>query len=277
MDYPSNYLSKSKSLGWLLLEPQTLLLGGVAQEVGGLLEDIVGWLVGVVRSLRSCRWGAVGVCGYPRRPASPLERSAYRARRSLGLRSRSRGRGRSRVGLRGPLLQDSAGASSSGSAIAPCGFCVASSWLTLLREKGTENVLLLLGNFGRVGATQPLELHVFADGVVEQSHWARKTILRLRRRSGTTSVTTLPRSHAVPAAWGYGAIAQLGERLDRTQEVGGSSPPSSTRLNACKSASFEVSLLACPVIVKSRYHDLCPFVYSEGARDVLTRSSSRRR
>ncbi len=28
---------------------------------------------------------------------------------------------------------------------------------------------------------------------------------------------------------GQGAIAQLGERLDRTQEVGGSSPPSSTR------------------------------------------------
>src|SRR5689334_10629350 len=27
-----------------------------------------------------------------------------------------------------------------------------------------------------------------------------------------------------------GAIAQLGERLDRTQEVGGSSPPSSTRV-----------------------------------------------
>ena len=27
---------------------------------------------------------------------------------------------------------------------------------------------------------------------------------------------------------GPGAIAQLGERLDRTQEVGGSSPPSST-------------------------------------------------
>jgi hypothetical protein len=28
----------------------------------------------------------------------------------------------------------------------------------------------------------------------------------------------------------FGAIAQLGERLDRTQEVGGSSPPSSTKL-----------------------------------------------
>jgi hypothetical protein len=29
------------------------------------------------------------------------------------------------------------------------------------------------------------------------------------------------------SAWPHGAIAQLGERLDRTQEVGGSSPPSS--------------------------------------------------
>src|SRR3954447_7778506 len=42
----------------------------------------------------------------------------------------------------------------------------------------------------------------------------------------------------VPAQWRPatmrastpGAIAQLGERLDRTQEVGGSSPPSSIRL-----------------------------------------------
>src|SRR4051794_13884669 len=46
-----------------------------------------------------------------------------------------------------------------------------------------------------------------------------------------------PRSASRQTAWthfgGYtgntcGAIAQLGERLDRTQEVGGSSPPSST-------------------------------------------------
>ena len=35
----------------------------------------------------------------------------------------------------------------------------------------------------------------------------------------------------------YGAIAQLAERLDRTQEVGGSNPPSST-LFPCKSAVF---------------------------------------
>src|SRR6478609_5988337 len=48
-----------------------------------------------------------------------------------------------------------------------------------------------------------------------------------------------PRSASRQTAWthfgGYtaytcGAIAQLGERLDRTQEVGGSSPPSSTPL-----------------------------------------------
>jgi hypothetical protein len=32
-----------------------------------------------------------------------------------------------------------------------------------------------------------------------------------------------------------GAIAQLGERLDRTQEVGGSSPPSSISRDPCKS------------------------------------------
>src|SRR3954468_23957877 len=43
-------------------------------------------------------------------------------------------------------------------------------------------------------------------------------------RSFTTQVT-------FPAC-ARGAIAQLGERLDRTQEVGGSSPPSSTR-NPC--------------------------------------------
>ena len=40
-----------------------------------------------------------------------------------------------------------------------------------------------------------------------------------------------------------GAIAQLGERLDRTQEVGGSSPPSSIE-SACKSAVF--LLIAAP-------------------------------
>ncbi|MEA2168274.1 MAG: hypothetical protein QOF76_1574, partial [Solirubrobacteraceae bacterium] len=35
-----------------------------------------------------------------------------------------------------------------------------------------------------------------------------------------------------------GAIAQLGERLDRTQEVGGSSPPSSIRREAERSSGF---------------------------------------
>jgi hypothetical protein len=41
------------------------------------------------------------------------------------------------------------------------------------------------------------------------------------------SATTLLRPFASPPGEGRGAIAQLGERLDRTQEVGGSSPPSS--------------------------------------------------
>src|SRR4051794_11390773 len=39
----------------------------------------------------------------------------------------------------------------------------------------------------------------------------------------------------------HGAIAQLGERLDRTQEVGGSSPPSSTSGEAPRLRGFSVS------------------------------------
>src|SRR6266849_3476459 len=41
----------------------------------------------------------------------------------------------------------------------------------------------------------------------------------------------LPTQPALPGR--HGAIAQLGERLDRTQEVGGSSPPSSISLVSC--------------------------------------------
>ena len=39
-----------------------------------------------------------------------------------------------------------------------------------------------------------------------------------------------------PRGASHGAIAQLGERLDRTQEVGGSSPPSSIAENPCYAA-----------------------------------------
>jgi hypothetical protein len=45
------------------------------------------------------------------------------------------------------------------------------------------------------------------------------------RSAHYTSVTI-----ARAPAWVCGAIAQLGERLDRTQEVAGSSPASSTEL-----------------------------------------------
>src|ERR1700685_1964686 len=46
--------------------------------------------------------------------------------------------------------------------------------------------------------------------------------------AGPCSATTLLLPSARPSRRAHGAIAQLGERLDRTQEVGGSSPPSST-------------------------------------------------
>src|SRR4051812_24320961 len=59
----------------------------------------------------------------------------------------------------------------------------------------------------------------------------RKLMPRAQPTPGTARSTPRP---AAPRAFRRatlvvrGAIAQLGERLDRTQEVGGSSPPSST-------------------------------------------------
>ena len=42
-----------------------------------------------------------------------------------------------------------------------------------------------------------------------------------------------------------GAIAQLGERLDRTQEVGGSSPPSSTSKGLARTRFFSTVMPDC--------------------------------
>src|SRR5215204_5834925 len=52
-----------------------------------------------------------------------------------------------------------------------------------------------------------------------------------RRTTSCQLQSQLPRrgTKTLPDATHLGAIAQLGERLDRTQEVGGSSPPSSIR------------------------------------------------
>jgi hypothetical protein len=121
---------------------------------------------------------------------------------------------------------------------------------------------------------------VLADGVIEQSHyapkpyladplcfleildWGRKRELKSREedaartskrsmglwrgsaRTGSVS-PALPRrllplhlpDHTLATR---GAIAQLGERLDRTQEVGGSSPPSSIHKVPAKSQVFMV-------------------------------------
>src|ERR1017187_9622610 len=68
----------------------------------------------------------------------------------------------------------------------------------------------------------------------------RQTILRPRSLDApperSPSAITLLLPCARFAARANGAIAQMGERLDRTQEVGGSSPPSSTR----RSGAFDV-------------------------------------
>src|SRR3954467_15602998 len=50
-----------------------------------------------------------------------------------------------------------------------------------------------------------------------------------------------------------GAIAQLGERLDRTQEVGGSSPPSSIRPGSASSCGVRAreGTRACRIAIRS--------------------------
>jgi hypothetical protein len=48
-----------------------------------------------------------------------------------------------------------------------------------------------------------------------------------------------------------GAIAQLGERLDRTQEVGGSSPPSSiNQINQIKKSLAFAGLFCWPSVLR---------------------------
>src|SRR3954471_20665053 len=66
---------------------------------------------------------------------------------------------------------------------------------------------------------------------------------------GHLSVLRTPPRDAVALALSLavrGAIAQLGERLDRTQEGGGSSPPSSTRWNRQRRCGIAPS--AAPVL-----------------------------
>src|SRR6266496_2061007 len=55
-----------------------------------------------------------------------------------------------------------------------------------------------------------------------------------------------------------GAIAQLGERLDRTQEVGGSSPPSSISERPCTAGSFSLRRLRCDAARLARVWALVP-------------------
>ena len=60
---------------------------------------------------------------------------------------------------------------------------------------------------------------------------------RSRESKAHAGILALARPLEPPAALAFGAIAQLAERLDRTQEVGGSNPPSSTVRRPCKSGA----------------------------------------
>src|SRR3954454_764885 len=79
------------------------------------------------------------------------------------------------------------------------------------------------------------------------------TIARSRRER-----QTLPRPH-------HGAIAQLGERLDRTQEVGGSSPPSSIPQDPRSGVGSDVQAAACSAASDLGSAPVVPVVAHSGA------------
>src|SRR4051794_11101388 len=62
--------------------------------------------------------------------------------------------------------------------------------------------------------------------------------MTIRTKNTRSRARKLIELHYVPV---LGAIAQLGERLDRTQEVGGSSPPSSIRPGSAALCGTRVS------------------------------------
>jgi hypothetical protein len=62
-----------------------------------------------------------------------------------------------------------------------------------------------------------------------------------------------------------GAIAQLAERLDRTQEVGGSNPPSSIEGSPCMSAARLFAELSIASEIRSYLRHLC--LKSRDAKD----------
>ena len=94
----------------------------------------------------------------------------------------------------------------------------------------SEDLSLLLGHLARVCPSTAFEIEVLADRFVQNSH--RSTAYSACRHPSTQPACAPPRAGWARSNAGTlaapGAIAQLGERLVRIEEVGGSSPPSST-------------------------------------------------
>src|ERR1700683_647390 len=97
-----------------------------------------------------------------------------------------------------------------------------------------ERLALHASDLAWLGSSAALELKVFADGVVQQSHAPPHHTAP----APDPFETTLAGPEQRPSIGARGAIAQLGERLDRTQEVGGSSPPSSIATEALLMPGF---------------------------------------
>ena len=101
---------------------------------------------------------------------------------------------------------------------------------------------------------------MIADGVIEQSH-APANHTGARSSRGLRSAARLS-SACAPNVRACGAIAQLGERLDRTQEVAGSSPASSIEVPE-KRTSRRTRLATAAIAVQLVLAGLAPAARAE--------------
>ena len=228
-----------------MLHRRVLLLGRRLRLLGGLLG---GWGGLLLRGLARARRGLL-------RPH--LGRAHVRGRG--GRRRLDRGRGcfaRRRLRGGGLLLLRRSGSRRADVVGRRLGLGVRHlrRLLDLSGPAGRAQRLVLdLLQFGLVGAVLALELEVLPDGFVKNAHGLRPvgslSLSALPCRHGPFSSTVFGARGRVPTCGrsrrarilapaqarfpeirtALGAIAQLEERLDRTQEVAGSSPASSTR------------------------------------------------
>ena len=103
-----------------------------------------------------------------------------------------------------------------------------------------------VGGVPQTRADAPCESPPKVDAPSERNKFLVPSTVQRLRPKGAASTVPFPIAPAFPK-WHRsgrfpGAVAQLGERLPCTEEVGGSSPPSSTRLDKIKNPHTRIEV-----------------------------------